>query len=186
MDKKIIDSWARIIEESSSSMEDNWDDDYDTARNSREDMAEEHFQNASEAMKDVFSAGLRSSDIITFTMMLIFFKKWGLKDALEYLNGDATMGNDVKKKFSDLLKAMDYYISRSDGVKLKDFAKNEVYESEISDDEVQEIVMGFDLRGWEQDGEGPVFINVGGDGERKEFRDWSEAGRFLDELSEKD
>ena len=153
-------------------------------------MANEYFREAANAMKDIFASDISTSDMVALTMMIVQYKKYGLKDLLEELDKDISVSDDIKKKFSNLFKKIDYYVSRSGGVRLKnfvkDFNKNEVYESEISDNEIQEIVMGFDLRGWEQDGDGPIFINVGGDGERKEFHNWSEAGRFLDELSEKD
>ena len=153
-------------------------------------MANEYFREAANAMKDIFASDISTSDMVALTMMIVQYKKYGLKDLLEELDKDISVSDDIKKKFSNLFKKIDYYVSRSGGVRLKnfvkDFNKNEVYESEISDNEIQEIVMGFDLRGWEQDGDGPIFINVGGNGERKEFYDWSEAGRFLDELSEKD
>jgi hypothetical protein len=42
----------------------------------------------------------------------------------------------------------------------------------------ERIVMVLDIFGWEQDGKGPTFIHVGGNGERKTFKNWQEAMDF--------
>lgn len=146
MTKKIIDDWAKIINESS--VED-WNDDWDMAKGANADMAQETFREASKVMKDIFASDISELDMITLTMMIVQYKKYGLEDLLEQLDRDISVSDDIKKKFSNLFKKIDYYVSRSGGVRLEDFARNKVYESGISDDEIQEIVMGFDFRGWE-------------------------------------
>ena len=40
------------------------------------------------------------------------------------------------------------------------------------DDCIQKLVMVMDMNGYEQDGDGPTFVNVGGTGETMRFDDW--------------
>ena len=43
----------------------------------------------------------------------------------------------------------------------------------------EKIVIAMDLYGWEQDGNGPTFVNVKCDGERKTFKNWNEVLDFV-------
>ena len=47
------------------------------------------------------------------------------------------------------------------------------------------IAIALDLLGWEQDGSGLTFINVGGDGSRRTFRSWNDAAKFATRLTKK-
>lgn len=48
---------------------------------------------------------------------------------------------------------------------------------------IERIVLFMDLNGWEQDGRGMAFVNVGGDGSRREFSSWHEVLGFARGIS---
>ena len=44
---------------------------------------------------------------------------------------------------------------------------------------IQKLVMIMDMNGYEQDGDGPTFVNVGGAGETMRFDDWEGVYEFV-------
>lgn len=48
---------------------------------------------------------------------------------------------------------------------------------------IQGMIILMDMNGWEQDGHGPTFVNVAGNGERRRFRNWDEVCKFVMSLS---
>jgi len=46
----------------------------------------------------------------------------------------------------------------------------------------EQLIMIMDIHGWEQDGRGLSFVNVGGDGSRKTFKSLSELKDFITNL----
>lgn len=184
MNQDIIKSWANLVNEGVEGGD--FDDDYETRFRSDAERSYGHYDEAVKALKSIFSdPDEHENGLETFVAALALYKKHDLQSAAGIID-NMSPELEKKRKFLDFFKAVDRYVKSMDGIRMKDFVKNDVYESENDGEDVQEIVMGLDLRGWEQDGDGPVFVNVGGDGERKEFNDWSEAGKFLDELCEKD
>jgi len=49
----------------------------------------------------------------------------------------------------------------------------------------QKIVVALDVLGYEQDGNTLTFVHIGGNGERKTFRNWAAACDFAVDLAKK-
>jgi hypothetical protein len=46
----------------------------------------------------------------------------------------------------------------------------------------EQLIMIMDIHGWEQDGKGLTFVNVGGNGERKTFKNLTEVKDFITQI----